>query len=195
MAAATACAIATGQQKWQTVYNIANEGPNGASVGYGKVFVSASPYDFVALDSGTGKEVWRTKLVDVAKACQPGAGACTVVDAPPPGTAASTIATPKINLPPTSRFNAGFTFDYGRVLTDLSVQYTSAAYFRDVLDATYAAWTEPFTVVNAGVSVRLYGNNATAGIKIRNLGNEPVQNHVFGDLLKRQILFELRLRR
>jgi outer membrane protein assembly factor BamB len=59
--------LATGQQKWQTVYNIANEGPNGASVGYGKVFVSASPYEMVALDATTGKEVWRTPLVDVAK--------------------------------------------------------------------------------------------------------------------------------
>ena len=59
--------LATGQQKWQTVYNIANEGPNGASVGYGKVFVSASPYDMVALDATTGKEVWRTPLIDIAK--------------------------------------------------------------------------------------------------------------------------------
>ncbi len=59
--------LATGRQKWQTVYNIANEGPNGAAVGYGKVFVSASPYDVVALDANTGKEVWRTALVDVNK--------------------------------------------------------------------------------------------------------------------------------
>lgn len=59
--------LATGQQKWQQVYNIANEGPNGAAVGYGKVFVSASPYDVVALDATTGKEVWRIALVDVNK--------------------------------------------------------------------------------------------------------------------------------
>jgi len=125
-----------------------------------------------------------------ARPCQPGDGGCAEVNAPPP----SSIATPKINLPPKNRFNAGFTFDYGRVLTDLSVQYTSPAYFRDVLDATYAAWTEAFTVVNAGVSVRLYRNNAVIGVKIRNLGNKPVQNHIFGDLLKRQVLFELKLR-
>ena len=59
--------LTTGAQKWQKVYNIANEGPNGAAVGYGKVFVSASPYDVVALDVTTGAELWRTTLIDVIK--------------------------------------------------------------------------------------------------------------------------------
>jgi outer membrane protein assembly factor BamB len=59
--------LATGALKWQTVYNIANEGPNGAAAGYGKIFVSANAYDVVALDATTGKEVWRTPLVDVSK--------------------------------------------------------------------------------------------------------------------------------
>jgi hypothetical protein len=31
-------------------------------------------------------------------------------------------------------------------------------------------------------------------VKVRNLANEPVQNHLFGDLLKRQVVAELRLR-
>ena len=59
--------LATGQQKWQTVYNLSNTGPNGPSVGYGKVFVSAGPYNVVALDSNTGKELWKTTLIDIAK--------------------------------------------------------------------------------------------------------------------------------
>jgi outer membrane protein assembly factor BamB len=59
--------LATGQQKWQTVYNVANVGPSGAAVGYGKVFTSIGPYEFAALDANTGKEVWRTTLIDVAK--------------------------------------------------------------------------------------------------------------------------------
>ncbi len=59
--------LATGQQKWQTVYNLANAGPNGASVGYGKVFMSAGPYDIAAVDATTGKEIWRTTLIDITK--------------------------------------------------------------------------------------------------------------------------------
>ncbi len=59
--------LATGQQKWQKIYNLANTGPNGVSIGYGKVFGSAGPYDVAALDASTGKEVWRTTLIDITK--------------------------------------------------------------------------------------------------------------------------------
>jgi len=100
----------------------------------------------------------------------------------------------KINLPPTHRFNAGMTFDYKRIQGDLSVGYTSEAFFRDVLDASYAGWTKPFTVVNAGLGVRLQGDKVVLVVKVRNLGNEPVQNHLFGDLLTRQIVGELRVK-
>lgn len=101
----------------------------------------------------------------------------------------------KINLPPTHRFNAGITGDYQRFLGDISVAYTSKAYFRDVLDATYAGYTKPFTVINTSVGVRLSGENVVFVVKIRNLANEPVQNHLFGDLLKRQVVGQLVLRR
>jgi outer membrane receptor protein involved in Fe transport len=101
----------------------------------------------------------------------------------------------KINLPPTHRFNAGFNADYQRVMGDISVAYTSEAYFRDVLDATYAGFTKPFTVINTNVGVRLAGDNAVLMLKVRNLANESVQNHLFGDLLKRQVVGELILRR
>ena len=101
----------------------------------------------------------------------------------------------KINLPPTHRFNAGVGLDYQRFLGDISIGYTSEAYFRDVLSAQYAGFTEPFTVINASAGFRLAGDNAVFALKIRNLTNEPVQNHLFGDLLTRQIVGELRLRR
>jgi outer membrane receptor protein involved in Fe transport len=101
----------------------------------------------------------------------------------------------QINLPPTHRFNAGLNADYRCVLGNVSVGYTAKAYFRDVLDATYAGWTEPFTVINATVGVRLAGERAVFVVKGRNLANADVQNHLFGDLLKRQIVAELRLTR
>ena len=98
-----------------------------------------------------------------------------------------------INLPPNHRFNAGIMIDYKKILADFSVGSTSQAYFRDIL--TYAGWIQGFTTVNAGFGVRLYKDNAIFSIKVRNLGNEPVQNHLFSDLLKRQVTFELRLRK
>jgi outer membrane receptor protein involved in Fe transport len=99
----------------------------------------------------------------------------------------------KINLPPTNRANIGLNFNYQRVLGDIAVQYTSSAYFRDVLDATYAGFTQPFTVLNVGGGVHLTPK-AMLMVKVRNLTDEPVQNHLFGDLLKRQVVAELRLK-
>ena len=56
----------TGSLKWQTIDNLANLGPNGATVGNGKVFGSAGPYEVVALDMNTGKEIWRTNLASMS---------------------------------------------------------------------------------------------------------------------------------
>ena len=98
-----------------------------------------------------------------------------------------------LNLPPTHRFNAGLMFDYKMITGDVSLGYTSEAYFRDIL--TYKGWVKAFTVINAGFGVRLSGDKAVIAVKVRNLGNELVQNHLFSDLLKRQVVAELRLRR
>ena len=59
--------LATGQQKWQTVYNLANLGPNGVSVGYGKVYGSAGPYAVASVDMSTGQETWRKTLIDISQ--------------------------------------------------------------------------------------------------------------------------------
>ncbi len=99
-----------------------------------------------------------------------------------------------INLPPEHRFNAGLAFDQGLFLGTLDVQYTDTAYWRDVLDASYAGWTPPYTVVNAGAGVRLGNGKCMLMLKVNNLANKPVQNHLFGDLLKRQVVGEMRLR-
>ena len=59
----------------------------------------------------------------------------------------------------------------------------------------YSGPTNSYTQVNAGGGVR-WGENAryTAMLKISNLANTPIQNHFFGDILKRQITGELRMR-
>ncbi len=54
--------LASGGLRWEKRYDILNFGPNGAAVGYGKVFASVAPSFLVALDAKTGDELWRTKL-------------------------------------------------------------------------------------------------------------------------------------
>ena len=74
----------------------------------------------------------------------------------------------------------------------MNVNYTDEAYWQDVLDARYAGNTDAFALVNAGFGVRWAGDRVTTSIKITNLTNEEVLQHIFGDVLKRQFVFELR---
>jgi len=56
----------TGALKWKQMYNGSNIGPNGVAVGWGKVFATVDPYHIAALDTNSGKELWRTRISDVA---------------------------------------------------------------------------------------------------------------------------------
>jgi iron complex outermembrane receptor protein len=98
-----------------------------------------------------------------------------------------------INWPAENRFNAGFDFSYSRVLGNLAVNVTDEAYWQDVLDVRFAGTTEAFTLVNAGFGVRWLDERVITSIKVINLGNQDVQQHIFGDIVKRQIVGEVRV--
>jgi len=99
----------------------------------------------------------------------------------------------ELNLPATNRFNAGVSTNYKRLLGNLSVSYSDSAYWQDVLTAPYAGTTEAYTLVNASAGARWMGDRFTTTIKATNLGNDDVQQHIFGDIIKRQLMAELRV--
>ena len=99
----------------------------------------------------------------------------------------------EVNLPPTNRFNAGFNFSQGHYLGNLSVSYVDEAFFQDVLDARFAGPTEAYTQVNGAFGVKFLRDKLTTSIKVINLLNDDIQSHVFGDILKRQVLGEIRV--
>jgi iron complex outermembrane receptor protein len=98
----------------------------------------------------------------------------------------------ELNLPATHRFNAGVSFSHDRFMANLSVSYSDEAFWQDVLTAAYSGTTDAYTLVNGGFGYR-WNDRFTASIKAVNLGNDDVQQHVFGDLTKRQISAELRV--
>ncbi|MFA5909663.1 MAG: TonB-dependent receptor [Vicinamibacterales bacterium] len=98
----------------------------------------------------------------------------------------------EVNLPPKNRFNAGLNFSQGHFLGNLSVSYVDDAVWQDVLDARFTGPTEAYTQVNGAFGVKFARDKVTATIKGINLTNEDIQSHVFGDILKRQIIGELR---
>jgi hypothetical protein len=101
---------------------------------------------------------------------------------------------PELNRPPTNRFNLGMNFNYGRYLGNFAVSYQDEAFFQDVLDARYHGTIEPFTLVNVGAGVKFAGDRYLAQLKLINLFNEDVQQHIFGDIMQRQVIGELRVK-
>ena len=99
----------------------------------------------------------------------------------------------ELNLPPKNRFNVGMSFSQARVFGNVSVSYTDDAFWQDVLDARYSGTTESYTLLNGGFGVHWADGRFTTAIKATNLLNDEVQQHVFGDIIKRQIVGELRV--
>jgi hypothetical protein len=99
----------------------------------------------------------------------------------------------ELNLPPNNRFNVGANVTYGRFLGNLSVSYADDAFWQDVLNDPYHGTTDAYTLVNAAFGVRWGSDKVTTSIKFVNLGNSDVQQHIFGDITKRQIVGEIRV--
>ncbi|HXH05463.1 MAG TPA: TonB-dependent receptor [Vicinamibacterales bacterium] len=99
----------------------------------------------------------------------------------------------ELNLPPRHRVNAGFNVSHGRWFGNLAVAYTDRAFWQDVLDARYHGFTRAYTLVNGGLGARWRGDRLVTALKVVNLANEEVQQHIFGDILRRQVSAELRV--
>ena len=84
-------------------------------------------------------------------------------------------------------------FSQGHYLGSFSVSYVDDAYYQDVLDARFAGPTESYTQVNGAFGVRFLRDKLTTSIKVINLLDQDIQSHVFGDILKRQVIGEVRV--
>ena len=97
------------------------------------------------------------------------------------------------NFPPNSRFNIGLNASYGRFFGDVSVTYQGEAYWQDVLDARYAGTTDAFTMLNGSFGAKWMGGRFITSVKGANLANQEVMQHVFGDVMKRSIVGEVKV--
>jgi iron complex outermembrane receptor protein len=99
----------------------------------------------------------------------------------------------ELNIPAKNRFNIGVGVNYGRFLGNISFNYSGSAFWQDVLDDPYHGTTDSYTLVNGGFGVKWAHDRVTTSIKVINLTNDDIQQHVFGDILKRQVVGELRV--
>lgn len=107
-------------------------------------------------------------------------------------TAAQALA--EVNLPSKHRLNAGLSVNAKNVFGNIGVSYADKAFWQDVLDARYSGTTDAYTTVNAVIGARLGPNGRyTFQLKGTNLGNVDMMQHIFGDVIKRQIVAELKI--
>ena len=98
----------------------------------------------------------------------------------------------EIGLPSKNRFNLGLGYSGKTFFGNANVNYADEALWVDVLNASYAGFTDSYTMLNATLGVKLAQGKLTVSLKGMNLTNEKIQQHIFGDILKRSIVAELR---
>ena len=100
--------------------------------------------------------------------------------------------TGEIGIPAQNRFNIGVNVNHGRFIGNASVNYSDKAFWTDVLTSEYDAYTDSYTMVNAGIGFKWADGKITTSLKGTNLLNEKIQQHTFGDILKRSVFAEAR---
>ena len=99
----------------------------------------------------------------------------------------------ELAFPPRNRFNVGGTYTDRRLLGSLTVNYTDQAFWSDVLTSAYFGYTDAFTLVNGSVGVKWMNGKVTTMVKSTNMLNRTIQQHIFGDLMRRAVIGEVRL--
>jgi len=98
----------------------------------------------------------------------------------------------ELALPPKHRFNAAVNWSSKRFVGNASVNHVGEALWTDVLTSTFHGFTDAFTMVNASFGVRWADGKVTTTLKGTNLTDETIQQHIFGDILKRSVFAEVR---
>ena len=100
----------------------------------------------------------------------------------------------ELALPPTNRFNTGFNLDGPRFLGSASVNYSDKAFWSDVLTSPYHGFTDAYTMVNGSFGMKWAQGRVTTLVKATNIFNKDIQQHIFGDIIKRSVMFEVRFK-
>jgi outer membrane receptor protein involved in Fe transport len=103
------------------------------------------------------------------------------------------FALSELNLAPNNRFSTGFTYAGPRIFGSASLSYAGEAFWQDVLDARYVGTTRPQTTINGSIGAKWTGGRYITTLKVVNLANRQVLQHVFSDVARRQIIGELRV--
>ena len=97
-------------------------------------------------------------------------------------------------MPSHHHLNAGLSFDRGRFLGGVTLSYLSSAFWADILTAPYWGPTSGHTLLGASAGLRVAGDRLLLLLKGTNLLDQDVQYHVFGDIVKRSVVLQAKVR-
>ena len=95
------------------------------------------------------------------------------------------------NLPPRNQASVSLHATFPRWRGSASVSYQDRAFWTDVLDERFHAWTDSFLMANASVTWKA-GEHVEIVATGTNLLNERIKQHAFGDEIRRKLGAELR---
>ncbi|HXY39366.1 MAG TPA: TonB-dependent receptor, partial [Vicinamibacteria bacterium] len=98
----------------------------------------------------------------------------------------------EVTVPAKNRFNLGVTYNSRRFLGDLNLSYSDKAFWNDVLNEPYWGYTNSYTMLNATFGVKLADGKLGISLRGTNLLNQDIQQHIYGDLIRRSVVAELR---
>jgi outer membrane receptor protein involved in Fe transport len=99
---------------------------------------------------------------------------------------------PAVNIPPRHRVNFSVSGTHQRFVGSLTASFTDRAFWTDVL--AIQGWTNRFWLLGATAGLNFSGDRITWSVKGTNLADRVVQHHIFGDLIRRRVMTELRFR-
>lgn len=98
----------------------------------------------------------------------------------------------ELAVPAKSRFNAGINFNTEKVTGSAQVNYQDKSLWVDVLTSGYHGFTDSFTMVNASLGYKFNDGKVVTTVKAMNILDKKVQQHIFGDILRRSVTLEAR---
>ena len=95
-----------------------------------------------------------------------------------------------VHTPPRQRFNIGANYNGPTYLGNLTVNRSDEAFFAQGVQPFYYGYSDPYTLVSLSFGRRWKASRMTTNLKVLNLLDDEVKQHVFGDIMRRTVMLE-----
>ncbi len=99
----------------------------------------------------------------------------------------------ELSAPPTNRYNLSIGYSANQLFGRLAWSHSDEFFSTDVLDSRFHGQVDAYDMLNLNLGYRFLDNRVSANLKIVNLTDEEIQQHIFADVMKRNMSLEVRV--